>query len=391
MRREIEVQSSLKHQNIMPVFEYGEDRDWYTMPLADQVLEKLTPPLPDAVIQEFTEHCIAGLEVAHNADYVHRDISPRNIMRLSEGERSRWVIADWGLVRRPRGKTTVVRTLAGTAFGTEGFAAPETWDDAHNVDCGADIYSLGRVVAWAATGRWPAPNLDLLPEGIWRTFVRETTRMNPQQRPANMAAVMTSLRASVIVPESVEPPTSEEAVYQQGKNLLRAAQGGASDAVEVLVSLALTHPDNAKLYFDCVASLPLTAVQALVVHDSNRVTELIEHMQTHLLDRDAYRVSGYDALNSPLHFIQVIAAHAGNTGQEGLLEDAATALFRCEVIWERWRQRMFSRQWLGSVSGRSADVVARVLRHHPAAAEWYRREDWRAIGGDARIRAALGL
>jgi serine/threonine-protein kinase len=38
----------------------------------------------------------------------------------------RWVVADWGLVRRPPGMTTLNgRTRVGVVYGTEGFAPPE--------------------------------------------------------------------------------------------------------------------------------------------------------------------------------------------------------------------------------------------------------------------------
>ncbi len=166
------------------------------MPLAEQVLADLAVPLPDAQIQEFSEQAATALAVAHAAGYVHRDITPRNIMRIAPGgQPPLWVVADWGLVRRPRGQTTVVRTVAGGPFGTEGFAAPESWDNAHELDQRADIYSLGRVVAWASTGHLPAPNVDLPGGGIWRAFVRELTRMDAAQRPQDMAAVLELLSA----------------------------------------------------------------------------------------------------------------------------------------------------------------------------------------------------
>ncbi len=69
---------SLKHQ-------YGEDHDWYTPPGS----RGLRPPLPDAVIQEFTEHCIAALKSRTPTRIIRRET-------LCGGEeRSRWV-------RRPK-------------------------------------------------------------------------------------------------------------------------------------------------------------------------------------------------------------------------------------------------------------------------------------------------
>lgn len=122
---------------------------------------------------------------------MHRDVTPPNIVRITHDGQARWVIADFGLVRRPRGLTTVVRTMVGSEFGTAGFAAPEAWDDPHAMTAQADIYSLGRVVAWAVTGRLPAPNRTLLPDdGPWRTFVQRATQDEPTARPISMRALV---------------------------------------------------------------------------------------------------------------------------------------------------------------------------------------------------------
>ncbi len=198
MRREIEVQRALVHPHIMPVFDYADDGSWYTMPLADAILAVLPRPLSDEVLAAIVGQCVAGLAAAHAAGYVHRDITPRNIMRLSTSEQPRWVVADWGAVRRPRGATTVLRTRAGQQFGTEGFAAPESWVDAHGMDWRADVYSLGRVVAWAATGQEPVPNVPLVPPGRWRRFVEATAAPRQDDRPRRVEDVAALLRAATV-------------------------------------------------------------------------------------------------------------------------------------------------------------------------------------------------
>jgi hypothetical protein len=126
-----------------------------------------------------------GLEPAHELGYVHRDISPRNVLALPDStdpSGRRWVVADWGIVKRPAGDTTHRYTRTGEGLGTAGFAAPETWHDAHRVGCEADVYSLGRVVAWLLTGKWPSPNMPLLPEGPMRGLVAECTEPDPARR-----------------------------------------------------------------------------------------------------------------------------------------------------------------------------------------------------------------
>ena len=125
----------------MPILDAADDRSWFVMPLAQGNLEELwssgrlgsNAGLVATVILDAVTH---GLEPAHRAGYVHRDISPRNILALpdrADPSGRRWVVADWGIVKRPAGDTTHRYTRTGEGLGTAGFASPETWQDAHRV------------------------------------------------------------------------------------------------------------------------------------------------------------------------------------------------------------------------------------------------------------------
>lgn len=179
MRREITVQQALTHPRVMPVIQHSVRYSWYTMPLARQSLEAMTAPVDDAVIIAVARAGAEALIAAHAHGYIHRDITPSNLLDIGP-QTSHWVLSDWGLVRR-HGLTTQVRTRSGE-FGTMGFAAPETWTTAHDADHLADIYGLGRVVAWCATGSIPIPNVPLVPDGRWRRLVEGATAHRPQDR-----------------------------------------------------------------------------------------------------------------------------------------------------------------------------------------------------------------
>jgi len=189
MKKEIEVQRSITHPNVMPIFDYSDHYCWYTMPIATKVLGKLQTPIDEESLFAIVKDCAQGLLASHSLGYIHRDLTPNNIFLLSDNRGERWVISDWGLVRQ-HGKTTVVRTLPSQEFGTAGFAAPELWTDAHSADCRADVYSLGRVVAWCLTGQWPIPNIPLIPDGVWSKFVEITTNLQPDKRIQDMNAVI---------------------------------------------------------------------------------------------------------------------------------------------------------------------------------------------------------
>ena len=188
LRREIQEQGRLDHPHIMPILDQCEHGHWFTMPLAEGDLEKLRPRLTEDDLLTALDQVAEGLAAAHDRGLLHRDVTPRTILALADDELGRtWVLGDWGLVRRPRGKTTVHRTQAKHPFGTDGFAAPEMYDDAHAATSASDVYSLGRVAAWAVTGQWPKPNVPLEPEGRWRNLVRRTTQMDPARRVQTMA------------------------------------------------------------------------------------------------------------------------------------------------------------------------------------------------------------
>jgi len=192
MAREIQVQSRLSHPAVMPVLRHSNRNSWYSMPLARQSVKDLPTPVQDSVLLEIAVSTLEALVAAHEHRYVHRDITPSNILDIGT-ERSQWVLSDWGLVRR-HGLTTVTRTAPGE-FGTAGFAAPETWSDAHRADERSDIYSLGRVVAWALTGYRLIPNVPLVPDGRWASFVRSTTAMRAEDRPQTAVAALQLLQS----------------------------------------------------------------------------------------------------------------------------------------------------------------------------------------------------
>lgn len=372
LRREVDIQTELHHPNVMPILQYGFVPDWkfswYTMPLADVILFDFPKPIDDDTLITIVKECALGLSVAHDRDVIHRDVTPRNIMRISTEEGTRWVVSDWGLVRRPIGQTTVLRTQAGQLFGTEGFAAPEMHEDAHLVGPTADIYSLGRVVAWALTDKWPAPNVDLFPEGHWRYFVQQLTKFRPDDRPQTMQKVLELL--DMVQDMSTEVP------IERLPALLEAAEIGDVQAADELCQIVASFPNNSDIAFDYLARLPMDIVEHLVQNRPDLTSQLVQLMSSHLLDETTWSSRSFDSLNIPLAWLHGVADFAGKLENYGLLEDATRALFVCEVKCQRFKQRDRTRRWLEYLRDPSVPIVARVLRQEPAAIEWYSAYNW---------------
>ena len=184
-----------QHPNVMPVLDSDPDGRWFVMPLANgsaashaERLRRETGALRDLV----TAVC-EGLRRPHADDRMHRDIKPANVLLLN----GKWVVADWGVGRQPRGETSVPhRTRTGTGFGSEGFAAPELASgNPHHVAASTDVYSIGRLIAAILTGERPEQNVSLLPaNGPWRSVVEEATRHKPIDRPQDVDELLSLLK-----------------------------------------------------------------------------------------------------------------------------------------------------------------------------------------------------
>jgi len=167
-KREIEAAGRLKHPNLVAAIDASQDRSVHFLVMeyvAGTDLDRLVRtrgPMPvidaiDCVIQ-----AARGLEAAHAAGIVHRDIKPGNLM-LESGGTIR--VLDLGLARfveasNPFGNSGNIDTRltsSGICMGTVDYMAPEQAEDSRQADHRADIYSLGCTLFYLLTGREPFP------------------------------------------------------------------------------------------------------------------------------------------------------------------------------------------------------------------------------------------
>lgn len=194
MRREIEAGMLFgRHANVMPVLDADPDFSWFVMPLASSTARAKATELqeaPNQLVELLVAACEA-LRAPHEQGWIHRDLKPDNLLMLD----NQWVVADWGLARRPRGATSEpARTRTGTGYGTEGFAAPELSLDAHGAGPQADIFSLGQIVGSILTGKSPQANIPLVPpSGPWTELVSRATQRDPAERPQSVGEFLDHL------------------------------------------------------------------------------------------------------------------------------------------------------------------------------------------------------
>ena len=115
----------------------------------ETLADKLTRErqLPEESLQRLLEEILSGLEVMHEAGYVHRDIKPGNLMLREEDGSA--VVLDFGAARQAVGQ----RSKAITSILTPGYAPIEQYDSkADDVGPWSDIYALGMVAYRCISG-----------------------------------------------------------------------------------------------------------------------------------------------------------------------------------------------------------------------------------------------
>ncbi|MFJ2110261.1 serine/threonine protein kinase [Streptomyces microflavus] len=377
MRREIEAGQLLDgHPHAVPILDFGADHTWFVMPWAEataaQRQEQLREP---GELRALVDALASVLAVVHEDGWLHRDIKPSNTLYFD----GRWALADWGIVRRPRGQTTKVGRT-GLSIGTEGFAAPELSVTPHEATASSDIYGVGRVIAWALTGKLPQTNLLLTPPpGPWRAVVRATTHQDPQRRPQNVSELLALIdREHVAIPE--DP-------LETAQSLLEAASNGDPAAADALLALVGGHREDYELHVGVLARLHVQQAAPALAREPAQAHGLLHALAEHVDGNDKHMVQ-FGAAAAVVIWLQGICAHAAGHRDWDLLEEAAHTMCIWDGAWDQWNAHDKIIPWLRAMQSDAASVMAAVLREHPESAKHFSHiADDRTA--DPRIRQAL--
>jgi serine/threonine protein kinase len=166
--REARLAGSLTHPNLVAVFDVGEHqgRPFMAMELVDgrQLRVFIGAPTPAKDKLRWLVDVARGLDAAHRAGLIHRDIKPQNVMVTPLGAK----ILDFGIAKQLDDaalKLTALlpglRTQPGFSVGTPQYMAPEVLRGEHPSDPKTDQFSWG-VVAWQLLVGQPMPRENLL-------------------------------------------------------------------------------------------------------------------------------------------------------------------------------------------------------------------------------------
>jgi serine/threonine protein kinase len=162
--REARAAASLDHPNIVRAFDVDEDKGLHYLVMeyvegSDLYhIVKNEGQLPVERACEYIRQGSLGLQYAHEAGLIHRDVKPSNFLV----EKSTGVVKllDLGLARfLEEGNDALTQRFdGGNVLGTADYVAPEQTRDSHEVDQRCDIYALGGTLYFLLTGKSPFPD-----------------------------------------------------------------------------------------------------------------------------------------------------------------------------------------------------------------------------------------
>ena len=217
-RVEAQAAAGLMHPNIVNVYDVGEEKgiNYIVMELVDGItLKKYIEKKSRLSVKEAISIAIQvsmGLQAAHHARIIHRDIKPQNIIISKDGKVK---ITDFGIA-----KAATSNTITSNVMGSVHYTSPEQARGGYS-DERSDIYSLGITIFEMLTGRVPFNGETTVAIAIKhiqspmpspREFVPEIPvsveqivlkccEKSPDRRYQNMESLIADLKQSLIHPD----------------------------------------------------------------------------------------------------------------------------------------------------------------------------------------------
>jgi len=163
--REAKILSKLRHLNLVQLFEFGvlsDDSFFMVLELirGESVLQRIRRlgriQMQDSV--KIIRDAASGLHCAHQNGIIHRDMSPDNLILLSDGNSEITKVIDFGIAK-PMVETSLQHITSAHLFiGKPEYCSPEQCgllDEGEVIDARADLYSLAITFYYMLTGSLP--------------------------------------------------------------------------------------------------------------------------------------------------------------------------------------------------------------------------------------------
>ncbi|WP_030691744.1 PQQ-binding-like beta-propeller repeat protein [Streptomyces globisporus] len=190
-------------------------------------------PLPAQAVRWLAAGVAEALQSIHGAGLVHRDLKPSNVLVVEDGPR----VIDFGIAS---GVSNTRLTMTNVAVGTPAYMSPEQARDSRSVTGASDVFSLGSMLVFAATGHAPyhganpvetvfmllreGPDLEGLPEEL-RPLIESCMQMDVSRRPTP-ADLQAQLAPHLFGPGSDDSGTASAWLPQSATAMIEQRRGG---------------------------------------------------------------------------------------------------------------------------------------------------------------------
>ena len=153
---EARTMARLRHPNIVPVFDVGEEGGvpYIVMALipGGNLAERVQAEGGLSCVESLAmiKGALAGLAVVHEQGVVHRDIKPQNVLLDLDGAP---LLTDFGIAQTDFDERNLTRT--GAVMGTMAYMPPEQRQSAKSVTASSDIYAVGAMLYALLTNKLP--------------------------------------------------------------------------------------------------------------------------------------------------------------------------------------------------------------------------------------------
>jgi len=230
LREEARNQSYLHHENVALVLDAGEEHGVPYIVLrlvAGSTLHDWLRAHPDAPVSQRLDvlrQVAAGLDYAHEAGVLHRDVKPSNVLiETRPNGTPRAIVSDFGLALRIDAPAAQRITHPGRLVGTPAYTAPELWRGGDATKA-SDVYAFGCLAYEIFIGRppfsgtpdqimhghlheRPEPPSSAHPEcrGPIDQMIASLLSKNPSRRPSSASAALAILPSSRSPTSDVRP------------------------------------------------------------------------------------------------------------------------------------------------------------------------------------------
>ncbi len=175
--REIAILQELEgHSNIIRILDHSMTPDLYAyvMPLANTNLQKYINLKNNSLELKHRlgifERVLRAIEYAHSRGVLHRDISPNNVLMFDNQKKLEVRVSDFGLGKLVKSTSDFTNSSV-ASYGHFYYVAPEQREKLKEANFQSDVYSLGKVLDFILTGKFP----DTVHQTDFSTIVRKAT------------------------------------------------------------------------------------------------------------------------------------------------------------------------------------------------------------------------